>query len=54
VSDAIQKEISNRGGSAAVNVKIEQQVSVVQLILGGITGGIYVPATLHITGSVVK
>jgi hypothetical protein len=54
VNDAIRKEITSRGGTAAVNVTVENQATPVQVILSYITGMIYAPATLHITGTVIR
>jgi hypothetical protein len=54
VTEAIRKEISSRGGTAAINIQIEQQASALQVILNAITWSIYAPVTLHITGSVIK
>ncbi len=54
IYDAIQREIHKYSGDAAVNVTIEYNASFVDILLNGITGGIYAPAEAHITGTVVK
>ena len=54
VKDAIQKEIAAKGGTAAVDVTIENQASFVDMVLNAITDSIYAPSDLIITGTVIK
>jgi hypothetical protein len=54
VKDAIQKEIAAKGGTAAVDVTIENQASFVDLLLNSITWNLYAPSNVIITGTVVK
>ena len=54
VKDAIQKEIRDRGGDAAIDVTIEHQASFVDILLGAVTASIYAPGTVIVTGTVVK
>jgi hypothetical protein len=54
IADAIQREIHKYSGDAAVNVTIEYGASFVDILLNGLTGGIYAPAEAHITGTIVK
>ncbi len=54
VNAAILAEIDALGGSAAVNVQILQQAQVLDIILNNISGGIYAPTTVIISGDVVK
>lgn len=54
IYDSIQREIQKYTGDAAMNVTIEYQASFIDLLLNGITYGIYAPATAHIKGTVVK
>ena len=54
IYDAIQQEIAKQSGDAAVNVCIEYQASALDVILNGLTGSIYAPATAHVTGTIVK
>lgn len=54
VRAAILEQIQLKGGSAAVDVTITHKASFVNMLLSGITFGIYTPGTLVITGTVVK
>ncbi len=54
IYDTIQREIQKYTGDAAVNITIEYEASFVDLLLNGITFGIYAPATARIKGTVVK
>ncbi len=52
--EALQAEISNLGGDAAVNVTFEYRASFGNFLLNVITCGILAPATLELNGNVVK
>lgn len=54
VYDAVQREIGKLGGDAAVNVEITYGATLMQLLANGITGYLYAPSTVTITGTVVK
>jgi hypothetical protein len=54
IVQAIRAEIQNQGGTAAINVKIENKVSFGKWLLNGITFAIYAPATAHVTGTIIK
>lgn len=54
IQEAIQKEIANKSGDAAINVSIEYKASTLDVILNGVTGSIFAPATALIKGTVVK
>jgi hypothetical protein len=54
VTDAIQKEIREKGGTAAINVTIIHQASFIDILLSGITASIYSPSHVIITGTIVK
>jgi len=54
VKDAIQKEIRDRGGDAAIDVTIEHQASFVDILLGAVTASIYAPGTVIVSGTIVK
>lgn len=54
IRKAIQEEIETLSGDAAINVSVKYQASFVNILLNGITGGIYAPATAVITGTVVS
>jgi len=54
IYDTIQREIQKYTGDAAVNITIEYEASFIDLLLNGITFGIYAPATARIKGTVVK
>jgi len=54
IYDAIQREIQKFTGDAAVNVVIEYKAEVIDILFSGITGGLYSPATAHVSGVIVK
>ena len=54
VKEAIQKEIRDKNGDAAINVTIEHQASFVDILLGAVTFDIYAPGTVIVSGTVVK
>lgn len=54
VRAVIEKNIKNYGGDAAIDVKIKYGSNPLQWILTGITGGIWMPGTVTVTGTVVK
>lgn len=54
IYDAIRREIQRRSGDAAINVTVQYQARFLDLLLNGITGGLYAPATAIISGTVVS
>lgn len=54
VAAAVQAEIAKLGGTAAINVTVEQKVTAIQMILNYVTGCIYAPETIVVSGTVVK
>ena len=54
IYDAIRREIQKYSGDAAVNVTVEYQATFIDMLLSGITGGIYAPAHAKISGAIVK
>jgi hypothetical protein len=54
IYDAIQREIQKYTGDAAVNVVVEYKAEIIDLLFSGFTGGLYAPATAHISGVIVK
>ena len=54
ILEAIRLEIELYSGDAAVNVTIKYEATFVDLLLNGITGGIYAPAHATISGTIVK
>ncbi|MBI9108792.1 MAG: hypothetical protein JEZ04_18770 [Spirochaetales bacterium] len=54
VFDAIQREILKFSGDAAINVSIRQEVGILESILNTITGTIYAPCNVVISGTIVK
>ena len=54
VKDAIQKEIRDRGGDAAIDVTIEHQASFVDILLGAVTASIYSPGNVIVSGTIIK
>lgn len=53
IRDAIEKEIENRSGDAAINVKVLYEATFLNILANVVTFGIYAPATATITGTVV-
>ncbi len=54
IYDAVRREINKYSGDAAVNVTVQYEASFVDLLLNGITFGVYAPAHAKIKGTVVK
>lgn len=54
IYDAIRREVERRSGDAAINVTVRYEASFVNLLLNGITFGLYAPATAHVSGTVVS
>lgn len=54
IYDAVRREINKYSGDAAVNVTVKYEASFVDLLLNGITFGLYAPAHAKIEGTVVK
>lgn len=54
IYDAIRREVEKRSGDAAINVTVRYEASFVNILLNGITFGIYAPATAVVTGTVVS
>lgn len=54
IRDAVEKEITRKGGTAAINVSIKYGPSFGQLFLNGFTMGIWAPSTINISGTVIK
>ncbi len=54
VIDVITREILKAGGNGARNISIKYSASFLDLFLNWITGTIYAPATLEISGDVIK
>ena len=54
VQDAVQKEIKDRNGDAAVNVTVTHQASFVDIVLNVVTSSIYAPGLVIVSGTVVK
>jgi len=54
VIDLVKKEIANKGGDRAINVKVVYTVNPLQYVLNWVTGQIWAPASIVVTGTVVK
>jgi hypothetical protein len=54
IYDTIRREVEKRSGDAAINVTVRYEASFVDLLLNGITWGLYAPATATISGTVVS
>jgi len=54
IYDAVQREIQKFTGDGAVNISIVYKAGFVDMLLNGVTFGLYSPATAHIKGTIVK
>jgi len=54
IRNAIDKEIQKKGGTAAINISIKYSASLLQMLLNSITGTIWAPATITITGTIIR
>ena len=54
LTDVVWKNIRNFGGTGAVNVKITYGSNVLHWFLNGLTGNIWAPAEITVSGTVVK
>lgn len=54
IYDAIRREVERRSGDAAINVTVKYEAKFLDLLLNGITFGIYAPATATVSGTVVS
>ena len=54
IFDAIRREIEKFAGDAAVNVTIVYEATFIDILLNGLTAGIYAPAHATISGIIVK
>lgn len=54
IKKAIDAEIAKLGGDAAINVSVIQEAGFLEVLLNSVTGSIYAPVSLKISGTVVK
>ncbi|NCN05667.1 MAG: hypothetical protein GW949_08550 [Spirochaetales bacterium] len=54
IESAVQAEIAKLGGNGAINVTVEYGADFLDLLLTGLTGSIYAPYSIKISGTVVK
>jgi len=54
IRDAIDKEIQKKGGTAAINISIKYGSDPIQWFLNGLTGSIWAPSTVTISGTVIR
>jgi hypothetical protein len=54
IYDTIRREVEKRSGDAAINVTIRYEASFINLLLNGLTFGVYAPATATVSGTVVS
>ena len=54
IYDAIQREVAQMSGDAAIDVDIRYEATFINLLLNQLTGTIYSPATAFISGTVVR
>lgn len=54
IYDAIRREVTKAGGDAAVNVTIDYKANLGDLLLNNLSGFLWAPSHVHITGYIVK
>lgn len=54
VHEAILKAVVEKGGTGAINVTIEHEASFVTILLNSLTGSIYAPSVVKISGIVIR
>ena len=54
IIQAIRTEVQNRGGTSAVNVKIEYKATFLNILLNTITFNIWAPSTAIVTGTIIR
>ncbi|MDR3130238.1 MAG: hypothetical protein LBU18_01690 [Treponema sp.] len=54
IQKTIMTEVTARGGTAAINIKLKWGSNPVQWILNGITYHVWAPTTLTVSGTVIK
>jgi hypothetical protein len=54
IRDAIDKEIRKKNGTAAINITVRYRVGPIQYILNYITGTLWAPATVIVSGTVIR
>jgi len=54
VYDAIQRQITKKAGDAAIDISIREEAGLVEMLITGITAGIYSPCTVKVSGTVIK
>lgn len=54
IRDAIDKAVSDKGGTSAVDITIEHRASFLDLLLNGLTWFIWAPAEIEISGTIIK
>lgn len=52
IAQEVEGEIKSSGGKSAINVKVKYQMTFVDGLINGITGGIYNPLDLTIEGDI--
>ena len=54
IREAIDKEIQKKGGTAAINVSVKYRAHILHWILNYVTGTIWAPATVIVSGTVIR
>lgn len=54
LTDAIWDEVQKAGGTGATNVEVEYKATFLNILCNGVTGSIWAPAKLVVSGTVVK
>ncbi len=54
VDKLISKEVKKRGGRGAIDIEIEYQGSFINYLCNYVTSGIWAPATLKVSGTVIR
>ena len=54
VKDAIETAIKAKGGTGAINITIVHQATILNILLNVLTGSLYAPSMVLISGTVIK
>lgn len=54
LDDLIAKEVKKLGGTGAINIEVKYQASFINMICASLTGSIWAPAKLTVSGTVIR
>lgn len=54
VRDAVAREVKAAGGKRARHIRLTREISIIDGLIGSVTGGLYLPGTVIIEGEIVR